>query len=109
MVNNRRIAINFCGGCNPRIDRGQVAAQVMTILRSKDYEVCYNSLDVDFMIYLSGCTANCSLKYKNSNHPSVIVAAGTVDAVPMDEEELVTEIVMKVGSYFESLERDLST
>lgn len=109
MVNNRRIGINFCGGCNPRIDRGKVATQVVTILKSKDYQVYYNSLDVDFVIYLSGCTANCSLKYKNSNHPSVVVAAETVNGMTMGEEKLVTEIVMKVDVYFESLERNLST
>ncbi|WP_378956586.1 hypothetical protein [Pelosinus sp. sgz500959] len=109
MTNNRRISIHFCGGCNPRIDRGQVAAQVVTILKSKDYQVCYNSLDVDFVIYLSGCTANCSVKNKKSNHPSVVVAANTLDAMTINEEQLVTEIVMKVGAYFESMERKVST
>lgn len=109
MVNNRRIGINFCGGCNPRIDRGKIAAQVAKIFKERQYQIYYNSLDVDFVIYLSGCTANCSLKYQNSNHPSVVVAAETVDAMTMEEEKLVTEIVMKVGVYFEALERKLST
>ena len=108
-MNNRRIGINFCGGCNPRIDRGKIAAQVATILREREYQIYYNSLDVDFVIYLSGCMANCSLKYKNSNQPCVVVAAETVDAMTRGKEKLVTEIVMKVGFYFESLERKLST
>jgi len=100
-MNNRRISIIFCGGCNPRIDRGKVALQVQEILVARGYEVEYNSLDADFDIYMSGCTANCALKYNHSNHPSIVVAAATVDVVPMDKENLVNEIVMKVRNYFE--------
>ena len=100
-MNNRRISIIFCGGCNPRIDRGKIARQVQNVLAARDYEVCYNSLDADFIIYISGCTANCALKYNHSNHPSIVVAAATVDVVAMEEESLVNEIVMKVRNYFE--------
>ena len=100
-MNNRRISIIFCGGCNPRIDRGQVALKVQDILVARGYEVLYNSLDVDFAIYMSGCTVNCAVKYNLSNRPSIIVAAATVDAVAIDNDNLVNEIVMKVRNYFE--------
>jgi len=99
-MENRRISINFCGGCNPRIDRGQVALQVRDILVASGYQVCYNSLDVDFVIYISGCAANCALKYSSSDRPSVVVAAATVDAIVIDEAQLVTEIVSKVKKHF---------
>ena len=102
------MSIHFCGGCNPRIDRGEIARQVRDILKEKGYEVIYNGVTVDFVIYLSGCTANCALKYKSSHDPSMIVAAGTVDAVAVIEEKLVTEIVTKVRHYFEGLEKSLS-
>lgn len=100
-MNNRRISIIFCGGCNPQIDRGQVALQVQDILVARGYEVEHNSLDVDFAIYISGCTVNCALKYNHSNHPSIVVAAATVDVVAIDKGDLVNKIVMKVRDYFE--------
>lgn len=72
------------------------------------YEVLYNSLDVDFAIYMSGCTASCAQRYNHNNCPSVVVAATTLDAVVVDKAKLVTDIVIKVGNYFEQLERTLS-
>lgn len=100
-MNNRRISIVFCGGCNPRINRGQIAAQVRTMLIESGYQVWYNSLDVDFVIYISGCTACCALKYNHSNLPSVVVAAATVDTVNREEQEIAAKIVMRVRGYFE--------
>lgn len=108
-MNNWRIGIIFCGGCNPRIERGQIAAQLRADLLMMGYEVWYNSLDVDFAIYLSGCMANCAQKYNRNDCPSVVVAAATLDAVAVDAAELVTDIVTKVRNYFEQLERNLST
>jgi sulfite reductase beta subunit-like hemoprotein len=108
-MNSRRISIVFCGGCNPRIDRGQIAAQVQADLLVMGYGVCYNSQEVDFVIYMSGCTANCGLKYNHNHGPCAVVAAGTLDAVPADTAELATNIVTKVRDYFEQLEKTLST
>lgn len=109
-MNNWRIGIIFCGGCNPRIDRGRIAAQLRANLLMVGYEVCYNSLDVDFAIYLSGCMANCALKYnRNDDCSSAVVAAATLDAVAVEPAELVTDIVTKVRNYFEQLERNEST
>jgi hypothetical protein len=108
-MNNWRIGIIFCGGCNPRIDRGRIAAQLRADLLMMGYEVCYNSLDVDFAIYLSGCTVNCALKCNRNDCPSAVVAAATLDAVAVEPAELVADIVTKVRNYFEQLERNLST
>ncbi|OAM96194.1 hypothetical protein SAMN04515679_4389 [Pelosinus fermentans] len=107
-MNKRKISIVFCGGCNPWIDRGRIAAKVQDILLGMGYEVCYNSLDVDFVIYMSGCTANCALKYNHNDCPSAVVAAATLDAVAVEPAELVTDIVTKVRNYFEQLEKSVS-
>jgi len=107
-MSKRRISIIFCGGCNPRIDRGKVARQVQDMLVASGYEVGYNVLDGDFVIYMSGCTANCAVKHKPGNLPAMIVAALTIDAAVINKEDLVNEIVMKVRDYFEKLERSLS-
>lgn len=107
-MNTWRIGIVFCGGCNPCIDRGRIAAQLRADFLLMGYEVQYNSLNVDFIIYLSGCMVNCAVKYNRHDCSSVVVAAATLDAVAVDATRLVTEIVMKVRNYFEKLEGTLS-
>lgn len=100
-MNNRRISIVFCGGCNPRIDRGKIARQVQEILSIRGYEISYNVLDVDFVIYMSGCTVNCACKYNQNDLPSIVVTGTMMDVVAIGEGELANEIVMKVRAYFE--------
>ena len=79
----------------------QVALQVQDSLVARGYEFFYNSLDVDFAIYISGCTANCALKYNHSNRPFIVVAAATIETIAINKENLVNEIVLKVRNYFE--------
>lgn len=105
---NKKVSINFCGGCNPRINRGEIASKVRSILETNGYEVDFNAPDVDFVIYLSGCTAGCALKYSKNRMPHAAVAAATLDAAEVKEEMLVTHIVTKVRNYLERLEKDLS-
>lgn len=105
----RRVGIIFCGGCNPRINRGQIASEVREQLEKLGCEVRYNSLDVDFIVFISGCMANCAVKYNSGRCPSVVVAAATLDAAAATAAELVSDIVMKVRAYFEELERTVST
>ena len=102
---DKLVSINFCGGCNPRIDRGKVAGEIKELLMSKDYLISFNSFEVDIVIYLSGCTSNCAQKYSKCDMPSVVVAAFTVDTLIVDESRLVAEIVLRVRNYYEQLER----
>ena len=89
---DRRVSINFCGGCNPRINRGNIAGEVKDLLMSYGYRISFNSFDVNLVIYLSGCTSNCAQKYSKSDIPSVVVAALTVDTEICDESMIVAEI-----------------
>ncbi|GAB6153255.1 hypothetical protein JCM17380_20050 [Desulfosporosinus burensis] len=102
---DRRVSINFCGGCNPRINRGNVAGEVKDLLTSYGYLISFNSFDVNLVIYLSGCTSNCAQKYSKCDIPSVVVAALTVDTEICDESMIVAEIVKRVRSFYEQLER----
>ncbi|WP_407306501.1 hypothetical protein [Desulfosporosinus sp. SB140] len=98
-MSDKRISINFCGGCNPRINRGKIAYEVKELLMSDAYLISFNSLDANLVIYLSGCTSNCAQKYSKTDIPSVIVAALTVDTLLVEESRLVTEIVKRVRNY----------
>ncbi len=93
------VSINFCGGCNPRIERTQIAEAVKKILEASGCEVSYNNWDVEFAICLSGCTASCARRYHEGG-PCVVVAAETIDAIVVDSSALVASIVEKIGDYF---------
>lgn len=98
---DKRVSINFCGGCNSSIDRGQIAVEVKDLLLTYGYLIFFNSFDVSLVVYLSGCTSNCAQKYSKGNGPNVVVAALTVDAMICDETEIVAEIIKRVRNFFE--------
>lgn len=104
----KRISIKFCGGCNPRINRGCIAAEVTKWFAGNGYEIVYNSLEADFIVYLSGCTASCARRYSERETPCVVIAAATVDSTAIEESEIGPQIIGKVRGYFEQLEKLVS-
>lgn len=78
-------------------------------LSTNGYEVFYNNLDADFIIFLSGCTASCASRYSYVKDaiPHVVIAASTVDATKMDEKKISTWVSKKVRDYFAGLEKPL--
>jgi len=104
-MHDKRVSINFCGGCNPCIDRGKVANEVKELLMSYGYLISFNSCDVNFVIYLSGCTSNCAQKYSLCDIPCVVITACMVNTLKVNESGIVAEIVKRVRSYYEELER----
>ncbi|WP_425058905.1 hypothetical protein SCACP_35530 [Sporomusa carbonis] len=99
----KRVSIRFCGGCNPRIDRGQIAGQIREFLTARGVDVVYNTDAADVIIYLSGCPADCAYRYSDggSNIPSLIVRADTVDGITVGTGELAAYIAAKTISYIE--------
>ena len=98
------VSIQFCGGCNPRIDRGRVALELQKALEGVCYRVVYNSLDIDFVIFLSGCMSGCAFKFNPKDPPYVTVAAATVDGEEVGEARIVPEVLRKVRKFYERLE-----
>ena len=41
------VGIQFCGGCNPRIDRGRIALELQQALEGMGHRVVFNSPDAD--------------------------------------------------------------
>ncbi|HBW36246.1 hypothetical protein [Desulfosporosinus sp. BICA1-9] len=93
---DKKVSISFCGGCNPLINRGEVANEVQELLSATGIQVTFNSFDTDLVIYLSGCSANCAQRYGQRVSPCVVVAAATIDAMEVDEKQLVDQIVIRV-------------
>ncbi len=101
------VGIQFCGGCNPRIDRGQIALELQKAFIDMGFDVVFNSPDTDFVVFLSGCLSGCAFKYNPKDPPYVMVAAATVDGVEMPAERIVPEVLMKVRKFYERLETEI--
>ena len=98
-MEGKQISINFCGGCNPRIDRGLIAAEVASILTEEGYLVFFNQPAADLIIYLSGCTANCAEPVEQKEVLFVTVAGDEFERLKVAESELVAMIVKAVRSF----------
>jgi hypothetical protein len=101
------VGIQFCGGCNPWIDRGQISRELQRALVDMGFDVVFNSLDADFVIFLSGCLSGCAFKFNPKDPPYVTVAAVTVDGVEMSADRIVPEVLMKVRQFYERLETEI--
>jgi hypothetical protein len=101
------VGIQFCGGCNPRIERGQIAFELQKALADIGFDVVFNSADADFMVFLSGCLSGCAFKYNPKDPPYVTVAAATVDGGEVSAERIVPEVLMKVRQFYERLETEI--
>jgi pyruvate-formate lyase-activating enzyme len=94
------VSIQFCGGCNPRIDRGEIALALQKALADRGFEVVFNRLDADFVIFLSGCTSGCAFKFNPTNPPYVTIAGTTVDNEDVGETRIVPEVLRKVKEFY---------
>ena len=101
------VGIQFCGGCNPRIDRGAIALELQKAFADMGLDVVFNSPETDFVIFLSGCLSGCAFKYNPKDPPYVTVAASTVDGVEVPAERIVPEVLMKVRQFNERLETEI--
>lgn len=60
------VGIKFCGGCNPKYDRGDVAKLLMKNLEYYDIEYVNKDKSYDIVIVLQGCERACA-NLKNIN------------------------------------------
>lgn len=102
-MQGKKISIAFCGGCNPRIDRGALAEQVRDTLINQGVDVSFNELDADLIIFISGCRSNCATRQDGIRSPGIVVAGLSLDSMAMDEEDLFRAVIDKVQDFFASL------
>jgi sulfite reductase beta subunit-like hemoprotein len=97
---DRCVAINFCGGCNPAIDRKNLARAIARELVARGFTLNYNRWDVPFVVRLSGCTADCLTRYRPSAPADVVIAGKTFGAVSVNESELAHLAIDAAGERF---------
>jgi hypothetical protein len=94
-----RVSIRFCGGCNPRIDRGKIALELQKAFTGMGLDFVFNTSEADFAVFLSGCLSGCALKYNPQDPPYVTVAATTVNGLDVSEETVVPAVLAAVESF----------
>ena len=95
-MSGKNISIKFCGGCNPSINRGKLAAAVKQFLTEQGHNVSYNRLDADLVVFLSGCSANCSWRYSETDSPHIMIAGTAIDGFAATKENLERELINKI-------------
>ncbi|CAA7599580.1 Hypothetical protein DEACI_0206 [Acididesulfobacillus acetoxydans] len=103
-MSDQRVSINFCGGCNPWINRQEIAQEVKRLLSQDGCVVVFNSYEADLVIYLSGCSSNCAQKFSSEVIPCVVVAAASIDAAAVEEQKIAAEIVARVRRFCKRME-----
>ncbi|MBC8018573.1 MAG: hypothetical protein H7X83_08655 [Verrucomicrobia bacterium] len=107
-MSGKLITINFCGGCNPKINRGHIAKRIQGQLTELGYEVSYNAVAGDLVICLSGCSVSCAERNRCSETGAIVVAGSKIESITIEENALVDEILLKVRTHFEDTQTDYS-
>jgi hypothetical protein len=93
-------SINFCGGCNPKIDRVALAEEIKLGLIARGIKVVYNTIDADFIVYISGCPVDCVTRaVVDSGKIAVTIAGATVNAQVVSEDCLATIAIQKIEDF----------
>ena len=55
------IGVKFCGGCNPRYDRGKALNDIKERLKEKaDFAIAEEGGEYDYLLVIGGCTSCCA-------------------------------------------------
>lgn len=56
-----RIGIKYCGGCNPRYDRTNIAQRLREDLPESEILSAAPGLNMDYVVVVCGCKSACAL------------------------------------------------
>ena len=86
-----RLSIRYCGGCNPVVDRGELALSIKARLPETgiDWELVdeMTGEKPDVRLVISGCVRDCTTRPDNT--PEVVVAGFRVNLFDVPDEEQV--------------------
>ncbi|MDR1603482.1 MAG: hypothetical protein LBS10_01650 [Gracilibacteraceae bacterium] len=91
------LSINFCGGCNPAIDRSAIATALKEYFSAHGWLVVYNKTNADAIVFLSGCRVSCAGRDQAVKTGCVHVAGDSVDCFRTDERDIVAAVLKQLG------------
>lgn len=90
-----RVAIKYCGSCNPQTDVGWIGCAVRRLLEERNIEIVpFDSANLDAAILLCGCPRACVDRPEVSRlAPATVVVAGeTVNWTPTQEANIPSRV-----------------
>ncbi|PRR78494.1 hypothetical protein CLLI_15780 [Clostridium liquoris] len=54
------IGIKYCGGCNPKYDRGNIVTKLISEFKDLTVELAKEGKTYDLIVVLCGCTSCCA-------------------------------------------------
>ena len=95
-----RIALKFCGSCNPQIDLSLLSAEVRRFIAGQNaYElVQHDSPDIDILIILCGCMRACADKeeIKSQAKHSFVITGGGFHGSSVPEKDLAAALTAEL-------------
>ncbi|MQL53426.1 hypothetical protein GFC01_14395 [Desulfofundulus thermobenzoicus] len=75
------LAVAYCGGCNPVINREELVKYLEREMGQPIYSIVKMKFKVDVLILMNGCTRGCLIKkYENEWKGKMVIVAGhTID------------------------------
>ncbi len=87
-----RIAVKYCGGCNPSIDRANLVGRLAMLLAEANPDwklVALNAGAYDALILINGCPVACVHKqFLEEKRPVLLIAGESLQRQRIPEKEL---------------------
>ena len=95
-----KIAVKYCGGCNPSIDRANLVGQLAMLLADAhpDWKlVTLGDTEYDAVILVNGCTVGCVQKqFVEETRPVFLIAGESLQRERISERDLPQEVIRKI-------------
>ena len=92
-----RIALKYCGSCNPEVDLARIGRSVAELVQQQDWPLVTlgEGDDADVLVLLCGCPRTCIDKeeLRRQTKQVVLVAGKCLGWRPMKEEDLPLAIM----------------
>ena len=100
----RKLAVKYCGGCNPSIDRTELVGKLAVLLAERDADwklVTLKDNADDAVLLVNGCPVGCVQKqFLNETRPVILVAGESIQREKVAEAALpekVAEILLRLS------------
>ena len=92
-----KLAVKYCGGCNPSIDRTELVGKLAVLLaeRNADWKlVTMKENDFDAVLLVNGCPVGCVQKqFLHETRPVIFVAGESIKREKIAEGALAEKVV----------------
>ena len=92
-----KLAVKYCGGCNPSIDRTELVGKLAVLLaeRNADWKlVTMKENDFDAVLLVNGCPVGCVQKqFLHETRPVILVAGESIQREKIVEGALAEKVV----------------